>query len=128
MARTAERSNLSLQELEQLLARRRKDVDRLRRRRDSLMARVSAIDAQIAELGGAAGGGMRARNERPLADVIHDVLGKAGKSMRVSDIADAVRSTGYRSNSPNFRSIVNQMLIKDKRFASAGRSFYQLKK
>ena len=50
--------------------------------------------------------------------------------MKVGDIADAVLATGYRSNSVNFRAIINQTLIKErKRFASAGeRGMYQLKK
>jgi hypothetical protein len=48
--------------------------------------------------------------------------------MKVGDIADAVQSKGYRSNSANFRGIVNQALIKDKRFGAASRGLYQLKK
>jgi hypothetical protein len=40
-----------------------------------------------------------------------------------------VQKSGYRSNSANFRSIVNQTLIKErKRFGQAGRGIYQLKK
>jgi hypothetical protein len=53
---------------------------------------------------------------------------KGGKPMKVGDITDAAQKAGYRSNSANFRSIVNQTLIKDKRFSSAGRGVYQLKK
>ena len=61
-------------------------------------------------------------------ETLVEVLQKAGEPMKVSDIADAVQSTGYRSNSANFRGIVNQLLIKDKRFTSPSRSLYQMKK
>ena len=60
--------------------------------------------------------------------MIEGVLGKSGKSMKVGDIAEAVQGGGYRTNSANFRGIVNQTLIKDKRFTSAGRGVYQMKK
>ena len=46
----------------------------------------------------------------------------------VGAIADGVLSTGYRSNSANFKGIVNQALIKDKRFGQAERGVYQLTK
>ena len=59
---------------------------------------------------------------------LEQVLGRASKPMRVADITDAVRSAGYRTRSANFRGIVNQTLIKDKRFGSAGRGLYQIKK
>ena len=39
-----------------------------------------------------------------------------------------VQAAGYRSGSANFRGIINQTLIKDKRFGKAERGMYQLKK
>ena len=74
------------------------------------------------------GGGRRARNDQSLVEVINSVLQKAGRPLRVSAIADAASAAGYRSSSANFRGIVNQMLIKDPRFTSQNRGFYQLKK
>src|SRR3712207_8218784 len=52
---------------------------------------------------------------------------EGGKTMSVGEIVEAVERSGYRSNSANFRGIVNQTLIKDKRFQQAGRGQYQLK-
>jgi hypothetical protein len=51
-------------------------------------------------------------------------------AFRPADVTtDAVLATGYRSSSDNFRGIVNQMLIKDrKRFAQVERGIYQLNK
>jgi hypothetical protein len=52
----------------------------------------------------------------------------SGKPMSVGDIVESVQKQGYRSGSANFRAIVNQTLIKEKQFSSAGRGVYQLKK
>jgi hypothetical protein len=136
MARRSDLSAMSISDLERLIGKRRKVINRLQRKRATLMKKVGALDEEIRGLGGSvsmAGGviistGRRARNDRPLADVVLDVLQKAGQPMKVSDIADKVQASGYRSNSANFRGIVNQLLIKDKRFASPSRSLYQLKK
>jgi len=61
---------------------------------------------------------------------MEDVLKSAGKPLPVSEILQRVQSSGYRSSSPNFRAIVNQTLIKErKRFQPTGtRGVYQLKK
>lgn len=139
MARTAS-PNFTIAQLEQLLLGRRTELSRLERQRATIARKLNRIDARIAALGGngrrggaGIGGsrvtaGGRVRNEKSLNDTIEQVLGKGGKAMGVGDIADAVRSAGYRSNSANFRSIVNQTLIKDKRFASSERGMYHLKK
>jgi len=81
MARNTDLSSLSTAALEQILNRRRKDADRLRKRREGLMKKIAAIDEQIVKLGGSGGG--RARNASSLADVIHDILQRGGKAMRV---------------------------------------------
>jgi len=133
MARPSNGVNLSLDQLERLLNSRRRDLAKLTRRRTTAQRRLDAIDDQIRRLGGNGGTirasvGRRARNDKSLVEVIHEVLQKSSRPMRVSAIADAVGNTGYRSNSANFRGIVNQMLIKDSRFASQSRGFYQLKK
>jgi hypothetical protein len=138
MARTAS-PNFTIAQLEQLLTGRRAELTRLERQRSGIAKKLNRIDARIAALGGNGrrGGGMgsgrmtaggRVRNEKSLNDTIEQVLGKGGKAMGVGDIADAVQAAGYRSNSANFRSIVNQTLIKDKRFASSERGMYHLKK
>jgi hypothetical protein len=69
----------------------------------------------------------RVKNERSLIDTIGDVLGAAGGPVGVGDIVSGVLATGYRTNSDNFRNIVNQQLIKEKKFQNAGRGLYQLR-
>jgi hypothetical protein len=135
MARRANGSGMSIAQLEQLLAGRRQELNAKQREHSKVLARLQELEADIRRLGGSAGrrgrggagGGTRARNAKSLLETLEDVL-KGGKPMKVGDIADAAQKTGYRSNSANFRSIVNQTLIKDKRFGSAGRGVYQLKK
>ena len=100
--------------------------------RKKLQAKMDKLDREIGSLDGEApANGLtasgRARNDKPLPDVIADVLKKQGKPMRVAAIAEAVRGTGYNSTSANFRGIVNQALIKDERFSSASRGMYEAK-
>jgi len=136
MARTSSPAGFSLAQLQKLMRSRQTEVNRLTRQRDKVQKKLDTLDARIAAASGGAGagrasgggGGVRARNEQSLQDVIHHVLGKSGGPMGVGDILAKVQATGYRSNSANFRGIVNQTLIKDKRFINAGRGLYQLKK
>ena len=132
MPRGSNGVNLTLDELERMLNRRRRDLSRLSRKRATAQKRLDDIDDRIQRLGGGSvamrGGGRRARNDQSLVEVIHAVLQKAARPLRVSAIADAANTAGYRSSSANFRGIVNQMLIKDPRFSSQSRGFYQLKK
>jgi hypothetical protein len=142
MARTRSTVDFSLAQLERLVKTRRTEMIRLTRQRDRLQKRLDGLNDRISEIAGGAGfggnggrsvgsgggGGGRARNDVSLQDAIHQVLSKASAPMGVGDIMDKVRAAGYRSNSANFRGIVNQTLIKDKRFTSAARGVYQLKK
>ena len=131
MPRPSNGVNLSLSQLERMLNQRRRELSRLTRKRAAAQRKLDDIDEKLRRLGGNGslrGGGRRARNDKPLVEVIHEVLQKSARPLRVSAIAEAVSSAGYRSNSDNFRGIVNQMLIKDNRFASQNRGFYQLKK
>ena len=132
MPRGSNGVNLTVDQLERMLNQRRKDLARLARKRATAQKRLDDIDDRIRRLGGGAagvrGGGRRARNDTSVVEVILGVLQKAGRPLRVSAIADAASAAGYRSTSENFRGIVNQMLIKDPRFTSQNRGFYQLKK
>ena len=111
----------TISELEQMLATRRAALQKVERDRLKLQKKMDALDAKIRVLGGSSRGGGRVRNAKSLNDAIADVLGRASAPMRVGDIVDKVLASGYRSNSANFRGIVNQALIKDKRFTAAER-------
>jgi hypothetical protein len=127
---------LSINELQRMIEERRSAVQRLRKQRTEAQRKLDAIDREISKLDGHAGGGRRGggggggrvRNAVSLVSAIESVL-KKGDPMGVGEIVDAVRASGYQSHSDNFRGIVNQTLIKErKRFAKPSRGMYQLKK
>jgi DNA-binding transcriptional MerR regulator len=130
-------AGFNIAQLERILQERRTEVTRLERVRNELRRKLDGVERQIEKLAGGlrglrgrrgGGGGTRARNEVSLVEAIETAMRNNGKPMRVGDIVEAVQASGYRSNSDNFRGIVNQTLIKErKRFAQAERGVYQLK-
>ncbi len=113
---------MSTAELQAELRRRERGLSSLIKKRERAAARLEEIDREIASLGGAAMGRKRAKNDQPLADALVDSL--TGTTLSVTEVAQAVQHAGYRTTSPNFRTIVNQTLIKDKRFKRVGRGQY----
>lgn len=130
-------SNLSVADLERELRKRERSsgsaLRRLNAKRDKLLAKLSALDAEIRKLGGSVSGAgaggfrgrRRAKNDSSLVDALVKLLTK--KTLSVSDAAEQVQKAGYVTTSPNFRTIVNQTLIKDKRFKRVGRGLYTVK-
>ena len=131
MPRPPSGGELSIAQLERMLQNRRGQLAEKLKERSRLQKKMDQLDRQIRALGGGAVAGRsseRVKNQKSLMQMLESTLRGSGKPMRVGDIAEAVLSGGYRSNSGNFRGIVNQTLIKDKKFTSAGRGLYQLKK
>ncbi len=131
-------ANLSVAELERALAQRKREVKLLQAKRQKMSAALAKLDARIARLEGsvavpsavgrlAQSGGRRprAKNARTLADVLAGVL-QADKAMTIAEIVDGAKKAGYKSNAANFRLIVNQTLLKDKRFKKTGFGLYKL--
>ena len=128
MGRPRAGSQLTLKQLENMLDARRSELVTLQRERSKAMKVVDAIDAKIRQLGGSAEGS-RARNPKSLIETLEALFVKAGKPLSVSDLVEGATASGYRSNSANFRGIINQTLIKErKRFANVSRGMYALKK
>ena len=120
---------MSFGELQAEIRRRQRSVGTLERRRAGIVAKIAQLDAKIGSLGGSANGragsgGSRPRNEMTLTETMAKVL--KGKTMRVTDIAEAVQKAGYRTNSNNFRTQVNIALIKGP-FKRVGRGEYTAK-
>ncbi len=118
-------TDMSITALQSEIKRREKHAKSLAKRREKLVRQLAEIDAELAELGGMPGGGKggrRPRNESNLPDALADVLYQ--NEMSVTEAADAVRAAGYITTSPNFRTIVNQALIRDGRFKRVGRGLY----
>ena len=142
-------AKLSTAELQAELRRRERELDSLMNKRDKLLAQLEEIEATIEDYGdletgsgGAtttrrkrskkkrsgrrrAGAGKRHRNKEKLTDALVKVL--KGKTMSVTEVADAVQKAGYKTTSPNFRTIVNQALLKDKRVKRVGHGKYTAK-
>ena len=121
-------SNLSLDQLKKEIQRRQRRIPALDRKREKLLEQLEAVDKDIATLSGMTGGSIRKRprNKMPLGDSLVKVLSKT-KAKRVADIVVAVQKAGYKTSAKNFSTIVNQTLIKDKRFKKSGRGHYLLK-
>ncbi len=109
--------------LEAELARRESEFEGLRREREKLAARLAEIDSILGSHGGTGSTRKRPRNKKNLADSLAAVL--KGRKLSVTELSEAVQRAGYKTVSPNFRTIVNQTLIKDpKRFKKVSRGVY----
>jgi hypothetical protein len=133
MADSATPGALSIKQIEGLIARQQRRLSTVVRQRAALERKLKAIDERIQEISGLAGGGggrfLRPRNAVSLVTAIEQVLTKSAKPMGVKDIMEKVLASGYRSNSANFRAVVNLTLIKEKkRFRSTSRGVYALKR
>lgn len=129
--RNSSLSVLSVNDLRRELGRRQRRVGALIKKRDRLMSKVRELDQTIAELGGIARGGSfvgarkRPKNETNLVEALVKVL--SGKTMSVTEVADAVQKAGYATTSPSFRTIVNQTLINSGKFKRVSRGQYTAK-
>lgn len=130
MSRRVPRHGFSIAQLEKMLGERKSKLTLFDRLRSRLLKRLERLEAKIASLGGSARSrGGRVHNKVSLNESILAVLKRKGGPMTVGEIVSAVLAGGYNTRSANFRGIVNQTLIKDKRFANAGsRGTYQLRK
>jgi hypothetical protein len=119
---------LSVSELQAEISRRQRGVSRLVARRDRLVAKVRALEAEIVEAGGTLGGGLgrkRPKNDMNLVQALSKALD--GKTMSVTEVAEAVQRQGYKTTSPSFRTIVNQTLINSGKFRRVSRGQYTAK-
>src|SRR2546423_14577456 len=100
MIRLRSGGNLSIDELERMLADRKTRVTKLSKQRDKLQAKLDGLDREIVSLGGNGRGGRRtpARNDVSLVDAIQAAMGKPAKPMRVGEITEPVQPPAYRSN------------------------------
>ena len=127
MARQSQIASMSLIEIKGELTRRERSVGALARRHERLLAKIRAVEQQIAELGGgistgSVSGRSRPRNKMKLVDALAQVL--KGKTMSVGDAMEAVQKAGYQTTSPSFRVIVNQSLLSSGRFKRVERGMY----
>jgi predicted transcriptional regulator len=122
-------SSMTTAELQAELQRRERNVRRLERRREKLMGDLTEVEQALAAEGAlSATGGIRRRprNEMNLVDSLATVL--KGTEMSVTEVTQAVQEAGYMTTAANFRTIVNQALIREnKRFKKVSRGRYTAK-
>lgn len=108
------------------LAKRGRRLPGLRRKLEGLQAKVARVESEIAALGGeigAAGGRKRPKNDMTLVDALHKLL--KNQKMTVTQATTEVQKAGYKTSAENFRTIVNQTLIRFKnRFKKLSRGVY----
>lgn len=129
-------NQLSTVELKQELNRR---ITNLRKERETLEVRLRQIEHELRQLGfeeseaedeapavgddGSRTRRKRVKNERPLIDVLHEVIvAKPGLTTR--DAAEGALAAGYRTNSKTFNNIVGTALTKDDRFRKDDGKWY----
>lgn len=124
-------SRISMSELQLEIRHRQRSSRALESRHARLSAKLRALEVQIEELGGNVSGklgggrGSRPKNDMTLVEALAQVLD--GKTMSVTDVAEAVQKAGYRTNSNNFRTQVNLALIKGGKFKRVRRGQYTAK-
>jgi hypothetical protein len=133
MARPRAGSALSIPQLESMLNDRLSQLTDLNRQRAKAIKHVDVLDAKIKQLSGAARAGGQAvgrgHNSKSLVSTMEELLTRVGKPLGIGDIVEGVLQAGYYSKSANFRGIVNQTLIKEKkRFINVERGMYAVKK
>ena len=127
-------ARLSIADLRAELAQRERHVKQLQGRRDRLLDELVGLDKEIATADGKRAavrtrrgrrgqGARRQRNKMNLVDALRKVL--ANKTMSVSEATEAVQTAGYKTSSANFRTIVNQSLLANRKvFRKVSRGQY----
>lgn len=110
-------NNLTVVQLERLLDRKRSKLDRLVKRQEQLQKSLASVDQKIAAIGGKIssvgsrrGVRRRPKNDRPLIEVVVDVLGAHPKGLTLKELAAAVLATGYKTFSDRFENVLYQAL------------------
>ncbi len=120
---------MSTADLQAELHRRGKNIRKLERRRERLLGELAGVEAELAAEGALSSTGgirRRPRNEKNLVEALAQVLN--GRTMSVTEATQAVQQAGYMTTAANFRTIVNQALIREKKvFKKVARGQYTTK-
>ncbi|MCY2929329.1 MAG: hypothetical protein NTV86_07500 [Planctomycetota bacterium] len=133
-------ANVSLLQLKAELARRQKALPKLARQRAKLLKALAAVEAEMAQVAGAEGpvrvarvakaapAGRKHRTGRPprpgsLKAIILAAMGPK-KALSVPEAVQAAIDGGYKSQSKNFRLLVNQTLLNEPEFRKVSRGKY----
>lgn len=124
----------SIADLEKQIEEGRAKVLELFAKREKLQAEIDQLDAEMGSLANVGGrpsrrGKTRLKNTTPLRPVVLQVLGKNKKGLSLSDLADKILETGYRSTAVKFNNVVYQCLYNTTEVEhDAAKGVYKLKK
>ena len=120
MAKTG--SQLSVAQLERLLATGKDRLAALMKRRVSLQASLATVEKEIRQLSGAAPTkrvrrkiGKRPKNRKSLKQRATEVLGKYKRGLTLKDLSEKIKATGYKTISRKFSNVVYQTLFANKK-------------
>lgn len=112
-------------EKERLLARVA-EIDRLTGGKAAAPARPKAVKGRKVGRPAKVAKVRQVRGGPTLGNRLEQLLKDAPKPMRVLQLLEAVKESGYPSKSPHLRSMVNQTLSRDPRFRKVRRGTYKL--
>ena len=121
------------------IKRREKGADKLRKRRDKILAELATIEAELSELGlldgpkggrggrrgrPAGSGGKRPKNSLSLPDALA-ACAEVGAVLSPAEAATLVKANGYKTVSKSFGAQVANALAKHDKFKKEGRGQYK---
>tara|TARA_B100000029_G_scaffold170643_3_gene166913 strand:- start:92 stop:505 length:414 start_codon:yes stop_codon:yes gene_type:complete len=109
-------SELSVAQLETLLAQQKGRVSALSSKRDRLQKELASIDVELKTLQGATTSdarrgrrrGKRPKNTQSLTAVVAGILGDNTKGLGLDDLVTKVVESGYKTKAKNFKNVVYQ--------------------
>ena len=105
---------MSMAELQKLVNSKKTQIDGLLKKKERLQEQLENIDQQIDDISGGligyGGTGSRPRNAKSLHATVTELLKKNKKGLSLSELADGVMKTGYKSTSKNFKNVLYQCL------------------
>ncbi|QOJ00188.1 MAG: hypothetical protein HRU70_06685 [Phycisphaeraceae bacterium] len=132
---TATLRGVTTDHLQAELVRRQQGLPSLYKQLERAQANVQRLVSAIEALGGSAGAGgvsgrhrrglgprKRPKNDSNLIEALAKLL--KGKTMSVTEASQKVQQAGYKTTAANFRTIVNQTLIKSDKFKKISRGQY----
>jgi len=125
-ARGGSLRGLSTEALHAELRRRQSSTKTLERKRERLLEQLQSVESELASMGvpitSAGGTRKRFKNDLNLEDALAKML--RNRTMGVTEAAENVQREGYMTSSPNFRTIVNQTLLRSKKIKKVTRGQY----
>ena len=114
--------DLSVAELESLLAQQKSRVTHLGKKRAELQAELDSVEKQLQSLQGSTPQtgkksgrrGKRPKNAQSLASVVTGILEKSPKGLSLDDLTTQVVKSGYQTKAKSFSNVVYQCVYNSK--------------